>query len=110
MIGNRRLHVSGRREPVPEPSRVLHDAPSCGMSVIGCEEGTDGAQRSAAIRVTPGQPGHVTATWDPAVRTTEFHSPLYYSIISGVDPVGVVLAASFVSGGLWSSKNLRKDP
>lgn len=32
------------------------------------------AQRSSVIHVTPGQPGHVTATWDPSVRTTEFYS------------------------------------
>lgn len=32
------------------------------------------AQRSSAIRATPGQPGHVAATWDPSVWTTEFHS------------------------------------
>lgn len=43
VTGNHRLRVSGRREPVPEPSWVLHDAPSCGMSLIGCEEGTDEA-------------------------------------------------------------------
>lgn len=32
------------------------------------------AQRSSVRRGTPGQPGHVTATWDASVRTTEFHS------------------------------------
>lgn len=35
--------MSGRREREPEPSWVLHDAPSCGMSLISCEEGTDEA-------------------------------------------------------------------
>lgn len=64
------------------------------------------AQRSSSIRGTPGQPGHMTATWDPTVRTTEFHSGknrlflLFHYLGSGPGGAG---------GGFWSSKKLRKD-
>lgn len=52
MVGNHHLHVPRRCERVPElvclciqrpPSWGLHDAPSSGMSLIGCEESADEA-------------------------------------------------------------------
>lgn len=102
MVGNHHLHVPRRCER--PPSWVLHDAPSSGMSLIGCEESADEAGPkelgdtcdTCSARSRDGHAGIRACLLVLAVGTPEFSnlgriSSLYCSVYresgpSGADP------------------------
>lgn len=103
------------------PSWVLHDAPSSGMSLIGCEESADEAspkelgdtRDTCSARSRDGHAGVRACLLVLEVGTPEFsnqdESPRFIvRFISRVDPAGLILTVSFVSGGCWSSRSARE--